>query len=695
MFVCLSLMAMGLVLASCSEPIADSDEDITPIYTVNFEAGGGTPAPEPQSIARGGKIIEPAPMTKTGQGFGGWFKEAELVSQWNFAADTVTGDITLYAKWDTSFFTVTFNADGGTPAPVPQNIAHNSKVTEPAAMTRTGYIFGGWFKETAHTNQWNFANDTVTGDITIYAKWTLNQYTVTFNADGGTPAPAQQTIDHGGKVTQPSAMTRTGYTFGGWYKEAAFTNQWNFASDVVTSDTAIYAKWMLNQYTVTFNADGGTPVPAQQNIGYGGKVTQPSAMTKTNYTFIGWFKEASHTNQWNFATDVVTANITLYAKWNYNLIIPLTDVNFVVPYLNMQTGGTSADNPISLPVQIDLGNLTRDNSGWQQLLNVIAEADKYVNLDLSVCTMNGTEFNPAYSMPTGKDRIVGIVLPDTAVSIRLNDSGYANFYSALKSFNGAGLTSIGNSAFDRCTNLAMTSLPAGLTSIGDRAFFGTSLALASLPAGITSIGFSAFYGCTGLALTSLPEGITSIGNAAFYGCTSLALTSLPEGITSIGSYAFRDCTSLALTSLPAGITSIGDYAFYGCTSLALTSLPAGLTSIGNSTFYFCRNLALTSLPAGLTSIGISAFTACRSLTQIELPAGITSIGNLVFSGCSQLVLVICHMATPPTLGLSVFGSNESSNNNPNLQIKVPAASVAAYQTATNWSSYADKISAIQ
>jgi len=78
-----------------------------------------------------------------------------------------------------------------------------------------------------------------------------------------------------------------------------------------------------------------------------------------------------------------------------------------------------------------------------------------------------------------------------------------------------------------------------------------------------------------------------------------------------------------------------------------------------------------------------------------LPAGITSIGNLVFSGCSQLVLVICHMATPPTLGLSVFGSNESSNNNPNLQIKVPAASVAAYQTATNWSSYADKISAIQ
>jgi len=128
-------------------------------------------------------------MSKTGNGFGGWFKEDTFTNQWDFATDTVTGNITLYAKWSTSFFTVTFNADGGTPAPAQQNIAHNSKVVEPAVMTKTGYTFGGWFKENTFINQWNFTTNTVTDNINLYAKWIL-MYTVTFNAGGGTPAPA-------------------------------------------------------------------------------------------------------------------------------------------------------------------------------------------------------------------------------------------------------------------------------------------------------------------------------------------------------------------------------------------------------------------------------------------------------------------------------------------------------------------------
>ena len=136
---------------------------------------------------------------------------------------------------------------------------------------------------------------------------------------------------------------------------------------------------------------------------------------------------------------------------------------------------------------------------------------------------------------------------------------------------------------------------------------------------ITRIKDYTFYNCTNLALTSLPEGITSIGTSAFYGCTNLALTSLPEGITSIGASAFRNCTNLALTSLPENLTSIDDYAFYYCTNLALTSLPESITSIGSSAFYYCMNLRTITFKGTPTSINSNAFGGCSNLATINVP----------------------------------------------------------------------------
>jgi uncharacterized repeat protein (TIGR02543 family) len=117
-------------------------------------------------------------------------------------------------------------------------------------MTKTGYTFGGWYKDSALGAAWDFYTDTVTATITLYAKWNINQYTATFNADGGAPAPAQQTVNHGGKVNAPADMTKTGYTFGGWYKESAFTTAWNFTSDTVTGTITLYAKWDAEEVPV-------------------------------------------------------------------------------------------------------------------------------------------------------------------------------------------------------------------------------------------------------------------------------------------------------------------------------------------------------------------------------------------------------------------------------------------------------------
>ncbi|MDR1175959.1 MAG: InlB B-repeat-containing protein, partial [Treponema sp.] len=100
-----------------------------------------------------------------------------------------------------TYYTVTFDTNGGSAAPEAQTVVEGSKATEPAAPTKAGYIFGGWFREMEMVNQWNFATDTVTADITLYAKWSTVTYTVTFDTNGGSAAPEAQTVAEGSKAT--------------------------------------------------------------------------------------------------------------------------------------------------------------------------------------------------------------------------------------------------------------------------------------------------------------------------------------------------------------------------------------------------------------------------------------------------------------------------------------------------------------
>ena len=145
--------------------------------------------------------------------------------------------------------------------------------------------------------------------------------------------------------------------------------------------------------------------------------------------------------------------------------------------------------------------------------------------------------------------------------------------------------------------------------------------------GYTAIRHYAFYNCKNLALTSLPSEITSIGAGAFYNCYDLTLISLPSGITSIGTYTFFNCYNLALTSLPSGITSIGTYAFYTCSSLALTSLPSGLTNIASYAFRDCTGLTSITFHGKPSVIDGSAFVGCTNLKTINVPWASGEVAN--------------------------------------------------------------------
>jgi hypothetical protein len=178
----------------------------------------------------------------------------------------------------------------------------------------------------------------------------------------------------------------------------------------------------------------------------------------------GWYTQPEGGEEFNFSQSII-ADTILYAHWT---LLPLTSINDVREYLETQTGTLA--NPVYLPVQTDLGTMPQAGSGWKELLGVISTASRYVYLDLSACTMNGTEFNPDPSDRTGKDRIMSLVLPDVAESIPngedYNSSAFRSF-SLTGGVSGARISSIGDMAFYFCS-LKSVNLPL-VTDIGEYA----------------------------------------------------------------------------------------------------------------------------------------------------------------------------------------------------------------------------------
>ncbi|NBH80592.1 hypothetical protein D3Z52_21085 [Clostridiaceae bacterium] len=137
--------------------------------------------------------------------------------------------------------TVTFDAQGGTPVDS-QSVAKNGKVTEPADPTRDGFIFDGWYREAACTTEWDFESDTVETDTILYAKWEAITYTVSFDTQGGVDVAAIQ-VSHGFTVSEPTAPTKDGFLFDGWYTDADCKTAYDFAN-AVTGPLTLYAKWL-------------------------------------------------------------------------------------------------------------------------------------------------------------------------------------------------------------------------------------------------------------------------------------------------------------------------------------------------------------------------------------------------------------------------------------------------------------------
>ena len=313
-------LSTGFFACKVAVGSGEGGETEVPQVTLTFDAGEGS-FKEGKTLTLTGKAGEAFTLTESPERVGYSFKE------WNPALPEKypEKDTEYTAVWVTEGdYTITYvNVDGATN----ENPASYNVETETITLkdpVKPGYTFGGWYKDGGFTTKVTEITQGTTGNITLYAKWELVSYTITYELDGGTNAeenPASYNVET--ETITLKAPTKDKYDFKGWYKDAEFTTQVTEIPQGTTGDITLHAKWLEN-YTITYELDGGTNAsenPESYNV-----ETETITLkdpVKPVYTFAGWYKDGEFTDEITEIPQGTTGDITLYAKW-IEIIVPET-----------------------------------------------------------------------------------------------------------------------------------------------------------------------------------------------------------------------------------------------------------------------------------------------------------------------------------------------------------------------------------
>jgi uncharacterized repeat protein (TIGR02543 family) len=471
-------------------------------YTVSFNADGGSPATQTKTVQSGASIGSsnmPVNPTKSGYSFTGWYTAANSGGSEFTGSTTVTGDITVYARWSSGTptqYTVTFDADGGSPATQTKTVASGASIgasNMPANPTKSGYGFDGWYTVANSGGSEFTAATTVTGNITVYARWssgTPNQYTITFDADGGSPATQTKTVANGGSVgasNMPTNPTKSGYGFDGWYTLTGGNGDQFTGSTTVTASITVYAKWTIDQYTVTFDADGGSPATQTKTVASGGSVgasNMPNHPTKGEYTFGGWYTSQNGDGTEFTATTTVTGTITVYAKWIVT-VMPTTSLQSALEWLDLYAveGGDYTITPNALET---IAPRTLSYSGKQVRITMRSDDTERtvllsangtlftvgsgvtLTLDNNI-TLQGRSNNTVSLVRVGGGTLVmntGATIMGNRVSTTPSANGGGVYVAANSTFTMNGGTISGNSAYSTASSATAYSYGGGVYVLG-------------------------------------------------------------------------------------------------------------------------------------------------------------------------------------------------------------------------------------
>lgn len=352
-------------------------------------------------------------------------------------------------------------------------------------------------------------------------------------------------------------------------------------------------------YDITFDANGGKfsdgslakTVKTDEDTG---KVTPPADPVRDEYTFSFWGESgtAAAAAAIDFTTKTFSANATIYAVWQEVETYPdSSEWNLDLQYEEVKEG-----DDITGYIVHSKGDIPADGK--------VVIAEEY----------------------QGKP-VVGI-----------KADGFSEWRGSLKEiYIPEGVKEIGDRAFYECDKLAEVKIPASVTAIASSAFWQCSALKKLVFSGgslLESIGTHAFDGA-GITSLSLPQGLKSIGDGAFFACNGLTAAALPASLESLGASAFADCENLASVELGGGLDKVESEAFKNCTALSSVVLPDGITEIASGAFEGCAALESVDLPSDLDKLGKHAF-AGTGLKQVTLPASLRTSGDAIFADCADL-----------------------------------------------------------
>ncbi len=492
--------------------------------------------------------------------------------------------------------TVTFNANGGTGSMTNQTASVATNLTS-NAFTRTGYTFAGWntIAGGGGTSYANGASFPFSANTTLYAQWTANTLTATYDSQGGSAISAGSTTTGGTIASSPGTPTRAGYTFNGWFAASSGGSAITFPyTHGQTANFTLYAQWTLITYTVTFNTNGGTGSMSNQTAAVATNLTA-NAFTRSGYTFSGWNTAAdgSGTSYANSASFPFTANATLYAQWTV-ISTPTISTTGTLSALSTTYGTASSTATFSV-------------SGSALTNDIVVTPPAGFQVSLSA----GSGFGTSLTLT----QTAGVV-SSTTIYVRLAATTNAGTYSGNIVLSSTGASSVNVATVSSPVNpatLTITGLSAsgktydGNTTVsvsGTAAFSGLQSGDSFTPSGSLTWAFpSANVGLQTLTRTGsilAPNSNYTVTQPSL----SATITAKALTITSAtgNNKVFDNTTTATFTGTLAGVVSPDVVSFTGSGTFATATAGTGIAITSTATLggAGAGNYTLTQ-PTGITA----------------------------------------------------------------------------------------------
>ena len=329
-------------------------------YTITYEPGTkGSGSQQTQSKTEDVNVtLKGNAFTRTGYTQTGWAESDGGSKAYDLNADySGNAKLTLYPVWTANTYTVAFDANGGSVSTTSKTVTYDSTYGTLPTPTRTGYTFDGWFTTASGGSQ--VKSDTkvaITAAQTLYAQWTANAYTVTFNANGGSVSATSMKVTYGSTYGTLPAPTRTGYTFKGWFTATSGGNQVKSDTKVaITANQTLYAQWESEMRTVVFYDSDLTTVFESFTVEYGTTIKTPSSVTMHTGDVFKWWDDGN-------VTYPPGSNLTVTENRNYYPVI-----------VKMQTTISASVNPPSAGSVAYVGGHVEETGDAGRIVTVAVE----------------------------------------------------------------------------------------------------------------------------------------------------------------------------------------------------------------------------------------------------------------------------------------------------------------------------------